>query len=122
LPSQVRRRGKRILAFAGKPGRGLCQYVTRHLDLTQFSPQFNEFLVFLGVQGFNVDWKCCNCSATGLAYPARNAGGMTTKFFGLFFSVGKCPRNEVNFNVHLFQENLLARLLCVQIELQVDLS
>ena len=33
-----------LLAFAGKPGRSLCQYVTLHLHLAQLAPQFNEFL------------------------------------------------------------------------------
>jgi hypothetical protein len=30
-----RRRGKRLVAVVGKPGRSLCQYVALHLNLTQ---------------------------------------------------------------------------------------
>ena len=38
LLSRVRRRCGRFVAFAGKPGRSLCQNIALHLDLAQLAP------------------------------------------------------------------------------------
>jgi hypothetical protein len=68
-------------AVAGKPGRSLCQYVTLHLDLTQFAAQLRQFEALIGSERSRLAWRSAMGNASH-THPAQDAGGVTAKLFG----------------------------------------
>jgi hypothetical protein len=101
----ARRRGKRLVAVVGKPGRSLCQDLALQLDLSQFAAQLDQFLALVGTE--RTGWRGNAAGFIALAHPIHDAGGVTAKLLGQL--AGSAPRSN-QFNHPLTKLRRIGRI------------